>query len=56
VRRPAGLLLPATATLFCARCVARVAEIALRLAESEHLNAWAGLHTSGSSGPAASRL
>ena len=42
VRRPASLLLPATATLFCARCVARVAEIALRLAESEHLNAWAG--------------
>ena len=44
VRRPASLLLPATATLFCARCVARVAEIALRLAESEHLNAWAGAY------------
>ena len=43
VRRPASLLLPATATLFCARCVAKVAEVALRLQESDRANAWAGL-------------
>jgi hypothetical protein len=46
VRRPASLLLPATATLFCARCAAKVAEIALRLQESDRLNAWAGAQRS----------
>ena len=50
VRRPASLLLPATATLFCARCVARVAEIALRLSESDRLNAWAGARSGSCSG------
>ena len=44
VRRPASLLLPATATLFCARCVAKVADIFLRIQESDRLNAWAGTH------------
>ena len=42
VRRPASLLLPATAALFCARCTAQAATAALRLAESDKLNAWAG--------------
>ena len=47
LRRPVSLLLPPTAVLFCTRCASQVATAALRLQESQQLNAWAGASRGG---------